>query len=123
MRRPVSFLSSTFSMHLFDCCVSSAVARCAPSSIPADSHCDAVPPLPPPLCIDRALCAAAHLPLSYRVAVVQRERVATVHLPINWATGSRGGRRRVRRHYNYPLSHGVSIICDICGSADVSRVS
>jgi len=60
-----------FYRHLFDCCVSSAVAHRAPSSIAAVSHHDAIPPLPlPPLpCIDRVHRAATHLPLSYRVAV------------------------------------------------------
>jgi hypothetical protein len=59
------------SMHLFDCCVSSAVA-----------HCDAVLPLPlpPPPCIDCVHRAAAHLPLSYCTAVVHRNRAAAVYL-------------------------------------------
>jgi hypothetical protein len=64
------FLTIQFlSMHLVDCCVSSA------------AHCDAVllPP-PPPLCIDRVHHTAAHSPLSYRSAVVHRDRAAAVHL-------------------------------------------
>ena len=60
-----------FYRHLFDCCVSSAVAHRAPSSIAAVSHHDAIPPLPlpPPPCIDRVHRAAAHSPPSYPVAV------------------------------------------------------
>jgi hypothetical protein len=59
------------SMHLFDCCVSSAVA-----------HRNAIPPLPllQPPCIDCVHRTATHLPLSYRGAVVHRDRATVVHL-------------------------------------------
>jgi len=54
---------------------------------------------------------------------IMRKRV-----PMNRAWRPDRKRRRKKKSKEaiittYPLSHGVSIICDICGSVDVSRVS